>query len=292
MTQAPELCLPLLSVIIPVRNGREAWHATWESLCKLDPQGDWIEVVVVDGDSTDGTWEDLCAQQQDQREASPREELPLGKAIHGPQLVLLRKPARGIYDAMNHGAAEARGNWWTFLGAGDRVDPEFDWNVWREQARENVIQVFRVDLRPPLEPGVPPSYPARWDRSLWWRHTTHHQGIWYPANLLPNPPYDVNFAVLADYDLHLHLFQSGLPAQCWTWRWAFIEAGGVSRNFVRALYREELRIKWRRLPLFQAVSITPFILFKWLYKKGMRWMQGESGSSTHRFAGGSSDQSS
>ncbi|MEY5043630.1 MAG: hypothetical protein RJA19_857 [Bacteroidota bacterium] len=257
MRDFPSASDPILSVVIPVRNARAAWRETWESLCALDAQGEWMEVVVVDGGSDDGTWEDLCAQEQQ-------------ISRMGPRMILLQRPPLGIYDAMNAGAASAGGMWWTFMGAGERVNPHFDWRAWRDQASEDVLQVFSVDLLPPREPGVPASYPARWDASLRWRHTTHHQGIWYPANLLPLPPFDVRWKVLSDYDLHLHLFQAGSTAQCWPLHWVSVRSGGVSRRFDLALYREELEIKWRRLPLLQAAAVTPFILLKWLYKQGMR----------------------
>lgn len=275
MREAPDLSFPTLSIIIPIRNAREAWKKTWASLCQLDAPEDGLEVVVVDGESSDGTWDDLQALQLRQQKAdpshSPASTPPSSTSPTGPRLVLLRRPPRGIYDAMNQGATVARGSWWTFMGAGECIDPAFDWLHWREQATEDVIQIFRVDLLPPLEPGVPGTYPARWDRSLRWRHTTHHQGIWYPANLLPTPPYDVRFRVLADYDLHLHLFQTGIPAQCWPLRWVSVAPGGISRNFDSSLYREEMALKWRRLPLFQAVFVSPLILLKWFYKKSLRW---------------------
>lgn len=255
MTTSASSDVPVLSVVIPVRNAEEALESTWMALRKLDPQGSWMEVLVVDGQSEDGTWARLEALQQ--------EEL-------GPRLYGWQRPARGVYDAMNWGAAHAQGRWITFLGAGDIPASDFDWEGWLGDALPDVIQVFGVELLPPREPGVPSHYPARWDRSLWLRHTVHHQGIWYPANLLPLPPFDAGLRVLGDYDLHLHLFQAGLPAQCHPKRWARVVPNGISRQFDWALYREELRIKWRRLSLPVAAAMTPLVAGKWVYKRWKR----------------------
>ena len=49
--------LPSVTVIVPVRNGEQTIQPLLESLQKLDYNRNKIEVIVVDGNSTDNTRE-------------------------------------------------------------------------------------------------------------------------------------------------------------------------------------------------------------------------------------------
>ena len=89
---------PLLSVIVPVRNEREWIRACLESILADAPQGG-LEVIVVDGESDDGTQEEVRKL-----------------AADDPRLRLLTNPSQFVPQAMNIGIAAASGR---FIG---RVD--------------------------------------------------------------------------------------------------------------------------------------------------------------------------
>ncbi|RAP32262.1 glycosyltransferase [Candidatus Marinamargulisbacteria bacterium SCGC AG-414-C22] len=90
--------MPLLSIITVVLNAKNDLSDTLKSIreqCFKD-----IEVIVIDGGSTDGT-DVVIADNTDLITYSVSE------------------PDNGIYDAMNKGILAAKGNWITFLNAGD-----------------------------------------------------------------------------------------------------------------------------------------------------------------------------
>lgn len=95
---------PSLSVIVPARNERGNIEAALERLPDLRAD---VEVVFVEGHSTDGTWQEI------ERVA----------AAH-PNVRALRQTGRGKGDAVRLGFAEARGELVTILDADLTMPPE------------------------------------------------------------------------------------------------------------------------------------------------------------------------
>jgi len=89
---------PQISVCIVVLNGRMHIGEAVESV--LNQKYPSLELIVIDGGSTDGTLEILGKYAQD--------------IAH-----LVSEPDGGIYDAMNKGCAIAQGEWLIFLGCDD-----------------------------------------------------------------------------------------------------------------------------------------------------------------------------
>ena len=90
--------LPLISLIIAVYNGKATLQQCLDSVVQ-QTYGN-IELIVVDGGSTDGTVDILIAN-----------------AEHISYWV--SEPDRGIYNAWNKALAQAHGEWICFLGADD-----------------------------------------------------------------------------------------------------------------------------------------------------------------------------
>lgn len=90
--------MPKLSIITVCRNAREALKATAKSVFEQSC-GDF-EWIVIDGDSSDGTVEDL-------------------RGMEDARVRFLSEGDTGIYDAMNKGLKLSRGEWVWFLNAGD-----------------------------------------------------------------------------------------------------------------------------------------------------------------------------
>ncbi len=90
------MCNPKISVITVCRNALPALQRTVTSVREQIFSG--YEYIIVDGDSTDGTFEWL--QMQD-------------------GISWISEPDLGIYDAMNKGVQMAKGEWIVFLNAGD-----------------------------------------------------------------------------------------------------------------------------------------------------------------------------
>jgi len=234
-----------LAVVLPCKNDLEGLRATWNALLPYRP---YLEIALLDGGSTDGTTEALLAG-----------EFEADHIVIGVDT--------GIYDAMNRGWARTQAPWVWFLGAGDLPDPAGIEAVVALPEGRDRLQIFRVDLMEPREPGVPDHYPARWDDSLVWRHTTHHQGVVYPRNLLPHPPFDTSLRVLGDYSLHLGLFGAGVQADLHPQRLCSVRAGGKSRTFHAGLYREEWRMKRTRLKGARRLCQPVWLAGKYAFKR-------------------------
>lgn len=235
---------PLLSVVIPVLGAEDALARTLASWEAAGAAG-WVELIVQDA-------------------------TPGAASSQAPGLHRWAEPDGGIYDAMNRGRGRARATWILFVGAGDVLLN----GTKLKQALENgraPLQVFGTCLAAPREPGVPETYPARWDAGLRWRHVVHHQGVCYRVDALTREPFDVQWKVLADYALHLNLWKAGVTAECHEFNALEVAAGGISRRFDAALYGEEWRMKRAVLGALDAVIQAPWLVAKWAYKRTARW---------------------
>lgn len=177
-----------ISVITAVHNNRETISAALDSA--LGQSGVDIELVVIDGGSTDGTLEVLRSY---------------SKRLH----VLVSEPDRGIYDALNKGIRCASGDVVGFLHSDDlfaepgvlsRVAAAFaDPGVGAVYgdlvyvAKDNPDQVVRywrsgVFSRGRLGWGWMPPHPTLYIR----RHVYEQHGL-----------FDTSFRIAADYDFIL-----------------------------------------------------------------------------------------
>lgn len=242
---------PLFSIIIPSFNQLDGLIRSLDFLSK-NKHRNLFELIVIDGGSTDG---------------SKNEILSRTKAIDH----IVIEPDKGIYDAMNKGLEIASGTWCWFLGTGDLPDEEGLNRAVKELANsrrlglDGMLHAFGVKLLPPLEPGVPGSYTPDWSKKLVWRNTMHHQGMFYPTEIAKDLKYDLRYKVLADYHLNLKLWVMEMECKSFDFVIANVDAGGVSRRFNSALYREEFEMKedlglggqriWTRLKhLFKVLS--------------------------------------
>jgi len=90
----------LISIITVTYNAAHCLERTIASVAAR--KSDYVEYCVIDGGSTDGTLDLVRCHQQD-------------------ITTLISEPDAGIYDAMNKGIAQARGDYLLFLNAGDEL---------------------------------------------------------------------------------------------------------------------------------------------------------------------------
>lgn len=102
MNLSPLSETPLVSVVLPVLNGARFIEAAITSVLEQD----WrpLELIVVDGGSTDGTRELLAS-------------------IVAPEMTVITQIGAGIPNAWNHGIASARGDLVAFLSSDDWWTP-------------------------------------------------------------------------------------------------------------------------------------------------------------------------
>ena len=219
-----------ISVITAVYNNRETISAALDSA--LGQMGVDIELLVIDGGSTDGTLEVL-------RSYADR--------LH----VLVSEPDRGIYDALNKGIQRARGEVVGFLHSDDLfadrgvlsriavafADPQVDavYGDLLYVRKENPDQVVRYwrsgvfsDRR--LRWGWMPPHPTLYVR----RETYEQQGL-----------FDTSFHIAADYDFILRLLgRNGVRVRYIPEVLVKMRVGGASNRTLRNIVRkssEDLR---------------------------------------------------
>ncbi|HOT95765.1 MAG TPA: glycosyltransferase family 2 protein [bacterium] len=107
-TESSQTELPLVSIIIPMLNEAGAIGRCIHSILAQSYPGDRIEVLVVDGLSTDGS----------------REEVQALAAAHA-NIRLLDNPQKRTPRSLNIGVRNSRGKVVIILGAHTRIDPEF-----------------------------------------------------------------------------------------------------------------------------------------------------------------------
>lgn len=177
---------PLVSVITVCFNPGETLRPTLESiLIQTYPS---LELIVIDGGSTDGTVNAL-ARMEDSR------------------LRFESGPDGGIYDAMNKGVGLARGEYVNFMNAGDRFDDAEVLNdLFGEGAPDgdyvygHVRSVFPTVTK--ISRSLPPATVTR-------RKPFNHQALFARRRWLLSEPFSLDFGIAGDYEQTYRAFRAG-----------------------------------------------------------------------------------
>ena len=204
---------PLVSIITVVFNARSVLPELLESVLKL--KNPYIELIVVDGGSKDGTVEFL----QDHNSSID---------------YWLSESDRGIYDAMNKAIAQARGTFLLHLNAGDELLTIPVEELQRAKEEGLDIVAFRVSLDSRSE--FRPSY----SMALRFNNTLHHQGTFFRREIFP--AYDIAYKVFADFDVNQRLLRAGARASISDTVVALHAADGVSNQPTAAAATEFFQI--------------------------------------------------
>ena len=142
-----------------------------------------FEIIVKDGGSKDGSVEKLPGD---------------------PRIRVVVRQDTGIYDAMNQGIEEAKGDYLIFMNCGD-------WFYSLE-----VLQKIADGIRESRGPiyygkcfdrmtGQVRAYPKHLTRMTCYRTMICHQATVYRADILKQRPYDLSYPILADRETLWHL---------------------------------------------------------------------------------------
>ena len=224
---------PKLTVITVVKNDAEGLQKTLASLA-VQSRRDAFECVVIDGASDDGTLDVIKAN-----------EAIVGRWIS--------EPDRGIYDAMNKGVSMARGKLILFLNAGDylygtdTLTRFFD--CYDRHDTHDLLFVCNV---------LTDAGRLKRPKFLWLKANymlpTYHQGIIYPAALLREEPYSLQYQISADVHQFLRIRPRVRLVKC-DMVLSVFDTTGVSSTNVVARDDEYHRI-------YQELGVSPF--FRWL----------------------------
>jgi glycosyltransferase involved in cell wall biosynthesis len=167
-----------LCIIIVTYNAAETLQACLNSI--YDQSYPAINIIVIDGKSTDGTVKIL--QNNTNR-------------IH----FWLSEKDSGIYDAMNKALKYITGQWVYFLGADDELLPAFSSFAMELSDAETIYYANVLHNGKKRSELVSPYYMAKVG--------IYHQAIIYPKSVFDNYTYNTKYKIAADYALNMRLYK-------------------------------------------------------------------------------------
>jgi glycosyltransferase involved in cell wall biosynthesis len=237
---------PLVSVILPTFNVEAKVAASIRSALEDQSPFRDVEVLVLDGQSTDSTL------------AIVRE-----MAEQDPRIKLWSEPDAGIYDAMNKGIARANGKMLYFMGAGDTLRASvfeklaalphlhplllLHGNVWHEGAN--------------ITPGVGEALKAI-DLA---RYNIPHQGAFYGRGVFDEVGgYNNDYRIYGDHELNWRCWtNSKIETRYWDYIVADFEGGGASSSLYDPNFKRDWPGHvWRRGGLLPWLSFQISVRFK------------------------------
>src|SRR5258708_4491021 len=206
---------PQISVCIVVMNGRAHIAEAVESV--LNQKYPSLELVVIDGGSTDGALETLRRYSQN--------------ISH-----LISEPDRGIYDAMNKACAIAQGEWLIFLGCDDimlNVLTSFANSVQERDAIHHGNVILKSTGKP---------YGGPFSKYRIMQQNIGHQAIFYPRQVYKTTVYSLKYRFLADYEYNIRLMGGGYRFRFLNINVAIYNDSGASAPGDADFARDKLRI--------------------------------------------------
>lgn len=234
-----------ISIIIPTKNAEKHIKKCIGSI--LSQSLESYEILVVDYKSTDKTKR-------------------IVSKFDSPKVKWIEHEESGIYSAMNKGVIGASGEWILFLGADDFLsNSTVLYNLFLENTSTDLI-LGKVQNINRHSNNIREVYQNNLSKSLFWRNTIHHQGIIYNKEILMKNPFNTSYNILADYDLNLKLLNKRIT---FTYKDILISqsnAGGVSKDFTKKLYKEELKLKKEHLPKWAYTINVILVMLKFWIK--------------------------
>lgn len=206
--------LPRVSVITVNYNSGDLLGRTLDSF--RSQQYKDMEVIVVDGGSTDGAT-DVIREHQD---------------------IVTRwvsEPDRGIYDAMNKGAGMATGEWIVFINAGDQLLGGALTNVFSHDTSQ--ADIVYGDIRKDGAVRVAPDTYRLYHRMLFC-----HQSVFCRRSLLQDLPFDISHRYSADHKFFVQQWQRGARFMHVPVAVAVFDTTGVSNSQRSRALRDNMRV--------------------------------------------------
>jgi glycosyltransferase involved in cell wall biosynthesis len=222
----------LISIIVVTLNAEKYLERCITSI--LNQTYSNIQLIVIDGGSTDGTVDIL-------------------KKYNNVIYYWISEPDAGIYNAMNKGLNKASGDWIYFLGADDYLFPGFSELASNIEKSDTIYYGACLWGNKILGEKFTPYKLTR--------ECICHQGILYPSKVFQKYHYDENYKVSSDYllniqcwsdkEFHTHYFPLLIACFSQGGSSQFYEEVEFKRNFGKIIkehcsYWTYLRYKWKQ----------------------------------------------
>lgn len=175
---------PKISIGLVVYNGAEHIRGVLDSIVRQPYKN--IELIIVDGDSKDGTQNILNEY---------------AEYIS----VLVSEPDKGIYDAMNKICSLATGDWLIFLGCDDVLLDALG-NITEQMFDPDAVYYGDAIFR-----SSGNIYGGKFSKHRLAQMNFCHQAVFYPRSIYKKYCYGLDYKWLADYAYNLKLVGIGIP---------------------------------------------------------------------------------
>lgn len=174
---------PLITIVTVVLNGVEFIEECIFNVIQNTYK--YVEFIVVDGGSTDGT-------------------VDLLKKYDNVISYWVSERDRGIYDGMNKAVGLASGDFVYFLGVDDRMAPNAIHKIVDSIVSKNLFDsIVYGDV---YMPGKHTLYAGKFTKFKLAQQNICHQAIFYPRAIFGDHRFDLRYRVWADYELNIRLF--------------------------------------------------------------------------------------
>ena len=214
-----------LSIITINFNNRDGLRKTIESVVNQTWQE--FEYIIIDGGSTDGSVEVI-------KEYAARIDY------------WVSEPDKGIYDAMNKGIDQAKGEYCLFMNSGDCIyRPTTLEEVYTELDGSDIINghVF-------FSNGAQQRSPSEIRLSFFYRlNSLPHQASFIATNLLKQRHYDTQYKIVSDYKFYIEtLIQNQATYKMINSFIAMFDYNGISSSNVALRKQEQLDVLAKLFP--------------------------------------------
>lgn len=236
----------IVSVIIPTLNSyRDLENCINSILCQTYPEKE-IEIIVVDGGSTDET-------------------LTYLSQLSG-SVKYISEPDNGIYDAMNKGIELSTGEWILFMGDDDKL--------LNSDVFSSVFKVTTISYSASILYGDGTCNGSLlfnvFGAKLLRGNSLNHQCVFYHHSIFRKIKYDTKYRIGADYKLNLTLYKTkhiGIKLPI-----LISEYGdqGVSHSNVMLARSEESLARVETLGLFVGTILNVMVKIKYLFQDSIK----------------------
>ena len=234
----------IISIVIVSLNTDKDFKKTLDSIIRQNIKKKYIEVIVVDGGSTDKTPE------------------VIKKYIKFIDSYIIKKD-RGIYDAMNKGVKLSRGKWIIFMNSGDIFyGKDILKKIFNFCINYNDVDIIFGNT---LMDNKNLSF--RLNGNYFKKSTCLmpfcHQSSIVKKKLLRQKPFDLNFHLSSDFNFFINCYLNHIKFQKFNYIISKVKAGGQSDVFRQRVLSENIKIFWvqKKIALISLLGFLKIFIF-------------------------------
>lgn len=190
-----------------------------------------IEYIIIDGNSTDKTYQIICEYDKKFEERN----MPY---IH------ISEPDKGIYDAMNKGLGYCSGEWVYYLNANDRLFQDITLEQVFSQKYGDRVSCIYGNTWNVKENRL--YFKRAYDiETIYYKVPFVHQALFVRRRVMERYKFNTAYKVSADYDLFVRMYVNGERYRQIDCDVAFFDLSGISQNSAEEARdeRKEIRVR-------------------------------------------------